>query len=118
LTGKRIGYISIPYTSIAAYSVDTAGTFDTDSALKVHARGIGKVSIDFVKSVDVLVIFRLLSSVVIATFVGTAIVHDPNASHGGGGGGGIIDIFGSNYSQVDKAAIESKEQSDEYPPSK
>lgn len=114
LTGKCVGYISVPYTSIAAYSVDTCGTFDTDSALKIHARGIGKVSIDFVKSVDVLAIFRFLSSVVIQGKVAGelvsmgAIVHDPNASGGGGGVGGIIDIFGSNYSQVDKNAIESR----------
>jgi hypothetical protein len=35
LTGKKVEYHSIPYKSITHFSVETAGTFDLDSELKI-----------------------------------------------------------------------------------
>ena len=35
VTGKKTDYVSIPYKSIVRYSVETAGTFDLDSELKL-----------------------------------------------------------------------------------
>jgi hypothetical protein len=35
ITGKKVEYHSIPYGSISHYSVETAGTFDLDSELKI-----------------------------------------------------------------------------------
>jgi hypothetical protein len=35
ITGKKVEYHSIPYKSITHFSVETAGTFDLDSELKI-----------------------------------------------------------------------------------
>lgn len=35
VTGKKVEYHTIPYRSITHYSVETAGTFDLDSELKI-----------------------------------------------------------------------------------
>lgn len=39
MTGKKVSYQSIPLKSITQYIVETAGTFDTDSELKVWVSG-------------------------------------------------------------------------------
>src|SRR5574338_1424704 len=36
LTGRKAEYHSIPYRSITHFSVETAGTFDMDSELKIY----------------------------------------------------------------------------------
>ena len=109
-TGKRTRYVSVPYKSIRAFSVETTGTVDADSELKIYARGIGKVSMDFVCDVDVLVIHRFLSEMVIrgdgaGMESNGAVAHDTvNTS----GGTGFFDLVGSNYSQLNPADIEAK----------
>ena len=40
VTGKRVRYTSVPYTSIRAFSLETAGSVDTDQELKIHAVSI------------------------------------------------------------------------------
>ena len=49
ITGKKIEYCSIPYKSIIAYSVETAGTFDLDSEIKLTLSGGIKVELQFLK---------------------------------------------------------------------
>jgi len=110
VTGKQIGYKTVPYTSVRAFSFETCGSFDTDSEMKVYARGIGTVSVDFNKNVDVLAIHRFLSSVVIQ---GKAAGEEYEAGgYGNGSGGdastGIFDLLGSNYMQIDKHELESR----------
>jgi len=39
LTGKKAEYHSIPYRSISHFSVETAGTFDLDSEMKIYISG-------------------------------------------------------------------------------
>ncbi len=39
VTGKKVSYHSIPYKSVTNFIVETAGTFDTDSELKVWLSG-------------------------------------------------------------------------------
>jgi hypothetical protein len=39
VTGKKTEYLSIPYKSIAHFSVETAGTFDLDAELKIWLSG-------------------------------------------------------------------------------
>jgi len=112
MTGKRIYYSSVPYKSIRAFSIETAGSVDDDQELKMYARGYGKVSIDLVKSIDVMPIYRFLSSMV---FQGKgageeatgAFVHDANATMSGNTSG-LLDIFGSNYAQIDNQEVESR----------
>jgi hypothetical protein len=36
LTGRKVEYHSIPYKSISHFSVETAGTFDGDSEMKIY----------------------------------------------------------------------------------
>lgn len=39
VTGKKKEYMSIPYRSVDRFSVETAGTFDMDSELKIWVKG-------------------------------------------------------------------------------
>ena len=39
LTGRKVEYLSLPYRSITRFSVETAGTFDRDSELKIWISG-------------------------------------------------------------------------------
>lgn len=39
ITGSKVDYTSIPYRAIVRFSVETAGTFDLDSELKVWVSG-------------------------------------------------------------------------------
>mmetsp|Transcript_635 Transcript_635/g.1019 ORF Transcript_635/g.1019 Transcript_635/m.1019 type:complete len:863 (+) Transcript_635:185-2773(+) len=112
ITGKQIGYKTVPYTSVRAFSLETCGSLDTDSEMKVYARGIGTVSVDFNKNVDVLAIHRFLSSVVIqGKAAGEDYVADAASGYGNGSGDastGIFDLLGSNYAQIDKHELESR----------
>ncbi|KAL7553105.1 hypothetical protein ACHAWF_016359 [Thalassiosira exigua] len=65
MTGERVRYTSVPYSSVVGFSVETAGTVDTDGELAIYAQGKGKVSVDFVKDVDVVAIHSFLSSAVL-----------------------------------------------------
>ena len=42
VTGKKKDYMSIPYRSIERFSIETAGTFDMDSEMKIWIRGCGE----------------------------------------------------------------------------
>lgn len=112
MTGKRIKYISVPYNAIRAFSLETAGSVDTDQELKIYARGIGKVSIDFVNDVDVAAVNQFLSSVVLqgkgaGEDAAGAFVHDGSATMSGSSSG-LLDVFGSNYAQIDNQKVESQ----------
>ena len=112
MTGKRIRYVSCPYTSIRAFSVETAGSIDADQELKIYARGVGKLAIDFVNKVDILAVNRFLSTVVIggkgaAGAAAGALVHDANAGMSGSTTG-LLDLFGSNYAQIDNQKVETQ----------
>jgi hypothetical protein len=39
ITGSKVDYTSIPYKAITRFSVETAGTFDLDSELKIWVSG-------------------------------------------------------------------------------
>ncbi len=50
LTGKKVEYCAIPYKSIVAYAIETAGTFDLDSEIKLTLSGGIKFELQFIKS--------------------------------------------------------------------
>jgi hypothetical protein len=52
-TGKKVDYTSMPYKSIQAFSVETAGGLDRDVELEMWFSGLGKVKLEFATSVDV-----------------------------------------------------------------
>lgn len=39
MTGSKVDYTSVPYRAITRFSVETAGTFDLDSELKIWVSG-------------------------------------------------------------------------------
>jgi len=49
LMGKKTEYYSIPYKSIVTYSIETAGTFDLDSEIKLVLAGGLEVELKFFK---------------------------------------------------------------------
>ena len=61
ITGKRTEYKSCPYHSIKAFSVETAGSMDSDNELKIYGGSLD-LSIDFdKKKVDIIEIQKYLS---------------------------------------------------------
>jgi len=112
-TGKRIRYFSVPYASVAAFGVETAGSVDADQELKIYARGIGRISMDFVGEVDSLGIHRFLSEMVIrGERAGReshgATTHDGAVNVAENVDTGFLDVMGSNYSQMSEADIEDQ----------
>lgn len=62
LSGKKVEYLCIPYRSISYYSVETSGTFEVDSELKIWVRGMNEPIIkEFRKDSDIQAIYQLLS---------------------------------------------------------
>lgn len=62
ISGKKTEYLCIPYKSISFYSVETAGTFDVDSELKIWVRGLDQPIIkEFRKGNDLQNVYRVLS---------------------------------------------------------
>ncbi len=49
ITGKKIEYYSIPYKNIVTYAVETAGTFDLDSEIKLIMAGGISIELRFFK---------------------------------------------------------------------
>ena len=87
--------------------METAGTVDADQELKMYARGIGKVAMDFVCDVDILAIHRFLSEQVIrgegAGKASAGAVAHANVNMDGSTG--FFDLMGSNYSQLEPVSI-------------
>lgn len=67
VTGKKMEFVSIPYSKVTKFSMETAGTFDLDAELKIW---VGSdpvpVSIDFRKSVDIREVYAALSRYLLA----------------------------------------------------
>lgn len=61
LTGKKKEYRMFPYSKITSYSVETAGTFDWDSDLKIWVSGVGVFGVKLGKKIDITEIGKLLS---------------------------------------------------------
>lgn len=61
LTGKKKEFRMFPYTRITSYSVETAGTFDWDSDLKIWVSGVGVFAVKLGKKIDILEIGKLLA---------------------------------------------------------
>lgn len=62
LTGKKVEYLSLPYRAITRFSVETAGTFDRDSELKIWISGDhSPVQREFRKGTDIVGVQRTLA---------------------------------------------------------
>ncbi|TDK31819.1 PH domain-containing protein [Rhizobium deserti] len=63
ITGSKVDYMSIPYRTITRFSVETAGTFDLDSELKIWVSGSdGPIAKTLKKGSDVRGIQRALAA--------------------------------------------------------
>lgn len=73
ITGKKRSVMSVPYDKISAYSVETAGHFDTDGELRLYVSGFpgeGKDGTGVIKkevrdNVDVYLLHQILSQQII-----------------------------------------------------
>jgi hypothetical protein len=62
ITGSKVSYHSVLYRSITQFSVETAGSFDSDSELKIWVSGGGlPVTKEFKKGTDVVGIQKYLA---------------------------------------------------------
>lgn len=52
-TGSKKEYRIFPYSKISSFSVETAGTFDTDSDFKIWVSGVGVFEIKFGKKLNI-----------------------------------------------------------------
>lgn len=61
LTGKKKDFTSLPYSKIQAYSVETSGVLDTDCELDLWFSGLGRIRFEFVQSMNIQEICKLIS---------------------------------------------------------
>lgn len=61
ITGKKKEFRMFPYSKITSFSVETAGTFDWDSDLKIWVSGVGVFDVKLGKKIDISEIGQLLS---------------------------------------------------------
>nr|WP_235937876.1 PH domain-containing protein [Endobacterium cereale] len=63
MTGTKVDYMSIPYRAVTRFSVETAGTFDLDSELKIWVSGSSEpIARTLKKGADVRGIQRALAT--------------------------------------------------------
>lgn len=65
ITGKKKEFRMFPYSKITSYSIETAGTFDWDSDLKIWVSGVGVFGVKLGKKIDISEIGQLLGEKVI-----------------------------------------------------
>ncbi len=73
LTGKKRSVLSVPYDKISAYSVETAGFFDTDGELRLYVSGFpgegrdgtGVIKREVRDKVDVYLLHQIISEQII-----------------------------------------------------
>jgi hypothetical protein len=112
---KRKNYLSIPYATIQAFSVQSAGAavLDADSELCVWSSACPKLSIDFSTSyVDIFQIYQFLNTHISwSQQRGTADYVDPvppNMDKKQTTAGNIIDWLGDNTKQIDAGEVEER----------
>lgn len=65
ITGKKITYISYPYSKIQYFGIETAGMLDIDSELIIAFNDGNKLSFDFKKGVDIIEISKTISEFIL-----------------------------------------------------
>ncbi len=64
ITGKKKDFTSLPYKTIVAFSVETAGTFDLDSELELYFSAVGQVRFEFTGQTDMVRISKHISEAI------------------------------------------------------
>ena len=65
LTGTKVEYLSVPYKSMVSLAVETAGTFDMDSELKIWISGQGVLQKTFSKGSNIVKVQQSLAKYVL-----------------------------------------------------
>ena len=65
ITGKKVSYLSYPYSKIQYYGIETAGLLDIDSELILAFNNGAHLQFDFKTAVDVLKLNNLISRYVL-----------------------------------------------------
>ncbi|HZH75412.1 MAG TPA: PH domain-containing protein [Archangium sp.] len=66
MTGSKVEYLSLPYRSITRFSIETAGTFDADSELKIWISGSPEpITKQFGKGSNVVEVQKVLATYVL-----------------------------------------------------
>lgn len=65
LSGKKKDFTSMPYNRVQVYSVETSGLLDNDTELDLWFSGLGHVRFEFIRSMNVADICRLISEKVL-----------------------------------------------------
>lgn len=65
ITGKKKDFTSLPYSKIQTYSIETAGLLDTDCELDLWFSGLGKVRFEFIHTLNIAEICKLISEKVL-----------------------------------------------------
>mmetsp|Transcript_50624 Transcript_50624/g.123432 ORF Transcript_50624/g.123432 Transcript_50624/m.123432 type:complete len:808 (+) Transcript_50624:60-2483(+) len=115
-TGKRVAYTSIPYASIRAFSVESAGSFDRDSEVKIYTRNhwtISRVAQDLRKGkADIIALQNYLSNQVFGVYDGASGLGGAQVAAGlpqdVGGVSGFLSWLGSDATQIDPQAVNKR----------
>lgn len=66
ITGSKVDYVSIPYTSITKFSKESAGLMDLDAELKIWVRGEGApIKKQFGKNDNINEVYKILSQYIL-----------------------------------------------------
>ena len=65
ITGKKVEYLSVPSKSMVSFAVETAGTFDMDSELKIWISGQGVLQKTFSKGSNIVKVQQSLAKYVL-----------------------------------------------------
>lgn len=62
VTGKKKNFTSLPYATVSAFSVETAGVLDIDSRMELWFSGLGRVRFEFTGGSDTVAISRMIAN--------------------------------------------------------
>lgn len=65
ITGKKVAYMSYPYSKVESFAVETAGMLDIDSELTLKMIGGAAIQLDFKANVDMKMLSHLIASYVL-----------------------------------------------------
>lgn len=116
LVGCKIEYTSIPYRSIHAYSVESAGMWDRDSELNLHTRNrweLAKIEMDFRSGkTDIMQIQKLLTGFIVGLPTDSKIVFGPknygNHEKQAVGLNSIAAGFFDNSTEIESSELDAK----------
>lgn len=69
LTGKKIRYIAIPYSSITLYKVGMVGGWDPDAEILLNLRGNVKIQLRFLRNKEITTSIHKVYEIITESFI-------------------------------------------------